>query len=431
MNADYAKSERVTPVQLQNNRLPLAGVRILSIEQYGAGPYCSMYLADLGAEVIKIENPATTGDVARATGPFNIEADDSLFFQFFNQNKHSLAIDIKQSQGREVFERLVATADVVMNNLRGDQPSKLKIAYDDLRTIKPTIVCAHLSAYGRHSDRADWPGYDYLMQAEAGFMHLTGDPGSDPTRFGLSVVDFLTGLVTSVGILSSLIAAAKSGIGGDVDVTLFDVAMHQLSYPGMYYLNEGFVTSRSESSGHPSVVPCQSYPTSDGTVFIMAMSEVFWRKLVDAINDPRLLNDTKFGTLRLRQQNKSELNLLLRELLTEQSTAYWVSLLAGHVPIAPVNTLEAALDNPYFRSNGGIQAYPHPLRGELSTISNPICIDGRRLLARGAPTLGGDTERLMREVGYESTEIQRMNSEGVVVLGKQSNLFNRSFHNET
>jgi crotonobetainyl-CoA:carnitine CoA-transferase CaiB-like acyl-CoA transferase len=429
MTADADTSARATPTQASKKHLPLAGVRILAIEQYGAGPYSSMYLADLGAEVIKIENTATAGDIARGTGPFHIGPNDSLFFQFFNQNKRSLAIDIKTPQGREIFERLVATADVVMNNLRGDQPSKLKITHDDLRTIKPSIVCAHLSAYGRHNDRADWPGYDYLMQAEAGFMHLTGEPDAPPTRFGLSVVDFLTGLVTSVGVLSSLLNARSSGMGCDVDVTLFDVAMHQLSYPGMYCLNEGFSTARAENSGHPSVVPCQTYPTADGAVFIMAMTEVFWKKLSTGIGDPRLL-DERFATLGLRQQYKSELNMLMREILSARETANWMRLLGGQVPIAPVNTLEAAIHNPYFRAEGGIQAYAHPQRGELSTISNPIRIDGQRLRAGGAPTLGADTHRLLREVGFGQEEIDRMHAVGVVVIADDPNPSERSVRHE-
>jgi crotonobetainyl-CoA:carnitine CoA-transferase CaiB-like acyl-CoA transferase len=424
-----ATSSRASTPNAAKKRLPLAGVRILSIEQYGAGPYCSMYLADLGAEVIKIENPATAGDVARTTGPFCLGPNDSLFFQFFNQNKSSLGIDIKAAQGREIFERLVGTADVVMNNLRGDQPKKLKITYDDLRTIKPSIVCAHLSAYGRDNDRAEWPGYDYLMQAEAGFMHLTGEPDAPPTRFGLSVVDFLTGLVTSVGILSSLLDAQRSGSGCDVDVTLFDVAMHQLSYPGMYCLNEGFSTVRAENSGHPSVVPCQTYPTADGAVFIMAMTEVFWKKLSTGIGDSRLLHE-RFATLGLRQKNKSELNLLLSEILSARETAHWMQLLGGQVPIAPVNTLDAAIHNPYFRAQGGIQTYAHPQRGELSTISNPIRINGQRLPAGGAPTFGADTRRLLLEVGFSPAEIARMRAGGVLMMADESNVSERSVRHE-
>ena len=400
---------------MHTKTLPLAGLRILALEQYGAGPYASMYLADLGAEVIKIETPLTGGDVARGTGPCNLGATDSLFFQFFNQNKRSLALDIKSDSGRAAFERLVATADVVMNNLRGDLPERLRITYGHLQSIKPSIICAHLSAYGRHTERASWPGYDYLMQAEAGFMHMTGEPEGAPTRFGLSVVDFLTGLATSVAILAGAWAASRTGTGCDVDVSLFDVAMHQLSYPGMYYLNDGLVTRRAEASGHPSVVPCQTYPTRDGSIFIMAMSQGFWEKLIQQIDEPQAGDGTRFGTLKLRQKNKAELNTLLSSAFSRRTTAHWIETLAGEVPIAPINSLESALDNPYFERDGGIQRYAHAGRGELRTISNPIRVGGKRLLCRGAPLLGQDTETLLREIGLGPDEIRQMQADGVIL----------------
>ncbi len=169
---------------------PLEGVRVLAVEHYGAGPFGSMHLADMGADVIKIENPAAGGDTARIVGPHLLGDGDSEFFQTLNRNKRSLGLNLKAPEGREVFEKLVATADGVTNNLRGDQPGKLRLTYDDLKKVNPRIVCAHLSAYGRDGPRVTWPGYDYLMQGEVGFMALTGEPDGPPTRMGLSIVDF-------------------------------------------------------------------------------------------------------------------------------------------------------------------------------------------------------------------------------------------------
>ena len=245
------------------NTLPLQGLRILAVEQYGAGPYGSMHLADLGAEVIKIESPPG-GDVSRGTGPYFLGEGDSLFFQTFNLNKRSLRLDLKAAEGREVFERLVGTADAVLNNLRGDQPVKLGLDYARLGKLNPKVVCAHLSAYGRDNERAAWPGYDYLMQAEAGFMALTGEPDAPPARFGLSMVDFMTGTTMSLGLLAAVIGAMRTGLGRDVDVSLFDVALHQLSYPASWYLNQQHETTRLPRSAHPSTVPCQVYKTADG-----------------------------------------------------------------------------------------------------------------------------------------------------------------------
>ena len=187
--------------------LPLNGLRIIAVEQYGAGPYGSCHLADMGAEVIKIENRKTGGDMSRSVGPHFLGENDSEFFQSMNRNKKSLTLDLKSEAGREILHRLVATADGLMGNLRGDQPEKLGLTYDDLKAHNPKIVCAHLSAYGRDGSRKSWPGYDYLLQAEAGFLSLTGETNSPPARFGLSMVDFMTGMTTAFGLVSAIVAA--------------------------------------------------------------------------------------------------------------------------------------------------------------------------------------------------------------------------------
>jgi crotonobetainyl-CoA:carnitine CoA-transferase CaiB-like acyl-CoA transferase len=224
--------------------LPLAGVRILGVEVYGAGPFGTAHLADLGAEVIKIEQ-REGGDISRAVGPFMLGEDDSAFFQSLNRNKKSLTLDLKHPRGREVLMRLVATADGLMGNLRGDQPEKLRLTYKDLAAANPKIVCAHLSAYGRDGARKSWPGYDYLMQGEAGWLYLSGEPDGPPARMGLSVVDYSTGTTCALALLAGILEARRTGRGRDLDVSLYDVAMHQLNYPAAWYLNEGLVTQRA------------------------------------------------------------------------------------------------------------------------------------------------------------------------------------------
>jgi crotonobetainyl-CoA:carnitine CoA-transferase CaiB-like acyl-CoA transferase len=244
--------------------LPLSGVRILTFENFGAGPFGSMYLADLGAEVIKIENRLQGGDASRGMGPYFLGENDSDYFQALNLNKRSISLNVKTPEGREAFQRLVGTADAVLNNLRGDQPDKLGLTYEALSAFNPRIVCAHLSAFGRDNERRGWPGYDYMMQAEAGYLSVTGEPGTPPARFGLSVIDFMTGVTTALALVAALFGAQRSGKGRDVDVSLFDVALHQLSYPGTWYLNQGLVTGRLPRGAHPSAVPVQLYRTADG-----------------------------------------------------------------------------------------------------------------------------------------------------------------------
>jgi crotonobetainyl-CoA:carnitine CoA-transferase CaiB-like acyl-CoA transferase len=393
--------------------LPLKGFRILSAEQYGAGPFASMYLADMGAEVIKIEAPGV-GDSSRQSGPHLLGENDSHFFQTFNLGKRSLTLDLRKPAGQEVFRRLAATADAVMNNLRGDQPAKLSLTYEALSSVKPSLVCVHLSGYGRTGERATWPAYDYLMQAEAGFLHLTGEPEGPPTRMGLSIVDYLTGITTAFALTAALLGALRTGTGRDVDITLFDVAMHQLTYPATWYLNEGHTIERRPRSGHPVVVPCEAFPTQDGHIFIMCILPKFWSALCEVLDLNELPADPRFATAAARLANRDALVVLLDARLAIAPTATWVGRLAGKVPVAPVLNLAQALDSPHVGATGGVQTVDHPARPGLRVLSSPIRLDGERPRARPAPALGSDTQALLAEVGYAAGEITALRAEGVI-----------------
>ncbi|MFN5190062.1 MAG: CaiB/BaiF CoA transferase family protein [Burkholderiales bacterium] len=395
--------------------LPLAGIRIVAVEQYGAGPYGSMYLADLGAEVIKIENPTTGGDVSRANGPFFLGEGDSEFFQTFNANKKSFALDLKAPGGREVFEKLVANSDAVLNNLRGDQPKKLGLDYLTLSKIKSSIVCAHLSAYGRDNDRTDWPGYDYLMQAEAGFCMLTGEPDGPPARFGLSVVDFMTGMTMSIALLAGVVGALKSGKGRDVDVSLFDVALHQLSYPATWYLNNGHVTQRMPRGAHPATVPAQMYQAKDGWVFVLCMIDKFWVALCEGVGKPELARDPRFDSIPNRRVNREALTPILDAEFMKHTPDEWMQKLGGVIPIAPIYDMAKGLDNPYVAQVGMIQTLNHPANPGLRRLANPIKVDGQRLPAAPAKALGADTESLMREIGYSDGELATLRANKAVL----------------
>ncbi|TKB43259.1 CaiB/BaiF CoA transferase family protein [Thalassotalea mangrovi] len=395
------------------NQLPLSGVRILAVEQYGAGPYGSMYLADMGAEVIKIENPAIGGDISRKTGPFFLGENDSYFFQTFNQNKKSLTLNLKSEQGRKIFEQLVKTADAVTNNLRGDQPEKLGITYDALKHINPKIVCGHLSAYGRDNDRASWPGYDYLMQAEAGLMSLTGEPDQAPARFGVSMVDFMTGAVASLGLTAGMLGAHRTGHGRDVDVSLFDVALHQLSYPATWYLNKGHVTERVARSAHPTTVPCQLYKTQDSYIFLMAMTDKFWELLVTLLDDA-VLSSKRYATVVLRRELRDEITLEMDRVLSKFDTKHWLDVLEGKIPCAPVYSLSDAMNNPYIRDIGMVQQVTHPHHTDMQILSNPIKIDGKRLEGNAAVAMGENTDELLAELGYSVQDVQVLKQQGTV-----------------
>ena len=274
--------------------LPLTGVRILAVEQYGAGPFGSMQLADMGAEVIKIENPAEGGDVSRSVGPFFLGENDSHFFQAFNRNKRSITLNLRAPEGQRVLCDLAATADAVLDNLRGDQPPRLGVTYDQLKSANPRIVCAHLSAYGREGSRASWPGYDYLMQAEAGYLSLTGEPDQTPARFGLSIVDMMAGVYAATALLGGIVSARATGVGRDVDVSLFDTALANLNYLAAWFLNGGHAQGREPRGAHPSLTPSQLYRTADGWIFIMCNKQKFWPALCEKLGRPEWSDDTRF-----------------------------------------------------------------------------------------------------------------------------------------
>jgi crotonobetainyl-CoA:carnitine CoA-transferase CaiB-like acyl-CoA transferase len=370
--------------------LPLSGNKILSIEQYGAGPYGTMLLADLGAEVIKIEAPSLGGDVSRAVGPYLLGEGDSQFFQTFSRGKKSCALEIKTPEGRAQFEAMVREADAVANNLRGDQPAKMGITYDDLKSINPKIVCAHLSAYGRDNDRATWPGYDYLMQAEAGLMSMTGEPDGPPARCGLSVVDFHSGSHMAIGLLAGIMGAMRTGIGCDIDVALFDTALHQMSYPATWYLNEGVEVGRLPRGAHPSIAPSQLFKTSDGWLMLMCQTPKFWEIFCTRTKRTDLMADARFSTVPARRENLGTLTSVLDTLLMAQPTSYWIALLGGHVPVAPINDIGQALTSEHVRAIGMTDLVEHPTAkgGKLGMLASPIKVNGKRAIGKRAPRLG-------------------------------------------
>ncbi|GAB3678135.1 CaiB/BaiF CoA transferase family protein [Salinisphaera aquimarina] len=393
---------------------PLEDIRIIAVEQYGAGPFATQYLADLGAEVIKIENPATGGDVGRHVGPYFFGENDSQFFQSFNRNKKSVTLNLKDDEGQEIFREMVKGADAVFDNLRGDIPEKLGLTYDDLKALNPAIVCGHLSAYGRTGSRKAWPGYDYLMQAEAGYLSLTGEPGQPPARFGLSIVDMMTGTTAALGLMAGISRARATGIGGDIDVSLFDVAINNLNYLGTWYLHENVVTGRDPRSAHPSLTPSQLYKTRDGWILIMCNKEKFWKVLAARIGKPEWADDERFCNFTQRLANRALLTELLDEVLLEHDTAYWLEQFGGQVPAAPVNDVGEALDSPFATERGTAVETEHAGRGSIKTLASPIRYNGAPPPLKAASGLGEDTEAELRKIRDDTGWIQSLRDKQVI-----------------
>ena len=393
--------------------LPLTGLRVLAVEQYGAGPFGTMLLADMGAEVIKVENPGDGGDMARGVGPHFMPDGSSQFFHSFNRNKRSLTLDLKAPEGRALFLRLVETADAVLDNLRGDRPAKLGLDYAALGAVNPGIVCAHLSAYGRDGPRAAWPGFDYLMQAEAGYLSVTGEPDGPPARFGLSVVDMMTGLMAAFGLATAVIGARATGRGMDVDTSLFDTGLHNLGYLATWYLQTGHNQGREPRGAHPSLVPSQLYPTADGWLFVMCNKEVFWPVLAQKLGHPDWATDPRFSRFRDRLANRDELNRLLEAAFARRTTADWLAHLQGEVPCAPVLDVAQALQNPFVAASDRIADFGSET-GPVRMLRGPLSVPGAEPPRRAGPALGADTDAILTELGLSASEIADLRCGGVV-----------------
>lgn len=396
----------------------LSGYRILAVEQYGAAPFGTQYLADMGAEIIKIEQPDDGGDVGRHVGPHFMEGlpetARSIFYQGLNAGKKSITLNLRKEEGRAIFRKLVPTAHAVASNLRGDVPARLGLTYDQLRDTNPAIVCAHLTGYGRDGERANWPGYDYLMQAEAGYFSLTGEPDSPPSRMGLSMVDYMTGVVMSLGLVSGVLNAQRSGVGCDVDVSLYDVALHNLNYVGHWYLNAGKECGREQRSSHPSLTPCQLYRTADGWIYLMCNKEKFWTNLCEKIDRPAWVKDARFHDFAARLQHRHLLTGMLDGVLSERTTAEWMKVFAASVPAAPILSVGEALDAPFAQTGDRIRTIATPDGGSMRILRSPLRTsrpdDGPRL----SPRLGEDTAAVLAAIGIGAEEQQGLKERGIV-----------------
>ena len=395
-------------------RPPLEGVRIVAVEQYGAGPWATMLLADLGAEIIKIENPETQGDVARYVPPYTGDK-DSIYFQSFNRNKKSITLNLRHPRAKDILHPLAAVSDGVFNNLRGDLPARMGLDYAALGRVKPSIVCCSLSAFGRTGARAGEPGYDYLMQGYTGWMSLTGEPGTPPQKTGLSLVDLSAGVMSALGMMSAILRARETGLGCDVDVNLFDAALSQLGYVGAWHLTKGYEPQRMPDSSHPSQVPSQVLPTKDGWIVVMCAKEKFYRNLVRIFDAPELGDDPRFRSFEDRLENREVLVPMLKEISRKRTTAEWLELLKGQVPCAPVNTVEEAFRDPQTAEDGMVLEVPHPEFGVVRQVASPIKVSDSSIEHRRGPKLGEHTDEVLGDyLGMSPEEVQELRQEGVL-----------------
>jgi crotonobetainyl-CoA:carnitine CoA-transferase CaiB-like acyl-CoA transferase len=398
---------------------PLSDVRILAIEQYGAGPWGSVHLADLGAEIIKIEDPGSQGDIGRYVPPYN-EGEDSLFFEAFNRNKRSISLDLAHPEGRRVFEDLVRNSDAVYSNLRGDVPAKIGILYDDLKHLNPAIVCCSLTGFGMTGPRQGQPGYDYVLQGLAGWMDITGEPGGPPTKSGLSLVDYTGGYVAALSMMAGLHAARRDGIGMDCDVSLYDTAIAMLNYPAAWHLNEGFEPERIRHSAHPSLVPFQAFEASDGWMIVGCPKEKFWVRLAEHLGHPEWVTDPEMATFTDRFRNKNKVIGILEKEFKARTVDEWLTgLSAASIPCAPINTVGQALSEEHTLARNMVVETDHPRFGVIRQVASPVRVGSEVPTYRRAPRRGEDIDHVLTTVAsYDDKEIANLKASGALGCNK-------------
>ena len=398
---------------------PLADIRVLALEQYGAGPFATSQLVDLGAEVIKVEDPGSGGDVGRSVPPYASEG-SSLFFECFNRGKLSVSLDLANPSGRGVFEGLVSRSDIVFANVRGDVPAKLGLRYEDLCHLNERIVCCFLTSYGIESSEQTAPGYDYVMQGRAGWMSLTGEPDGPPAKSGLSLVDYSTGLAAAVAMVAGVHAARRTGKGTDCDLALFDTAVGMLSYVGAWHLSAGYRPARTASSAHPSLVPFQSFATEDGWLVVACAKEKFWKRLVAALGRPDLAGDPRYETFAQRRQNAATLLPQLAQAFRDRPTSEWLSVLkAAGVPCGPVNDVGQALSDPLVAERAMVVETDHPTLGSVRQLGGVVRVGPYQPSRCRGPLLGEHTKEVLQGVlGADEQRIGELTREGAFGSGQ-------------
>ena len=360
---------------------PLSGIRVLEICHMLAGPYCGLLLADLGAEVIKLETPA--GEIARSAGTHAIDG-HNVYFASLNRNKKSIVLDVADPASRHAFEALIATSHALVTNLRPEAIRRLGLTYEELGRINPKLVCVAITGFGLNGPYSDLPAYDYIIQAMTGIMMLTGEPDGPPTRAGYSVVDNSGGMMAAVGLLARLI----EGKGGQIDIALYDTLLSQLNYLASAYLNAGELPQRRALGAHPIFVPAQIFQTQDGHLALFITHDRFWQTFATALNRPDWLQDVRFAQMAARRENRTIVVESIREELLRRTSSEWVTLLRPlGVVIAAISKLEDALSGENVAARDMVVSVSTPC-GPLKFVGNPIKIDGYEQTYRPPPRLG-------------------------------------------
>jgi crotonobetainyl-CoA:carnitine CoA-transferase CaiB-like acyl-CoA transferase len=392
---------------------PLAGIKVIELAQIMAGPTCGMLLADMGADVIKVEK-LPGGDDTRSYSEPSI-AGESAAFMMLNRNKRGMAVNLKHPSGLEVVKRLLADADVVTENYRKGTLEKLGLGYEVLQQLNPRLVYCAVSGYGRTGPYADKGGFDLIAQGFAGLMSVTGEPGGPPVKSGTSIADINAGIFAALGIVSALLARATTGRGQMVETSLMEAAIQQTYWQSAIYFATG-VNPGPSGSAHILTAPYQAFPTADGWINLGGANQANWERIVKAIGRPELAADPRFVTNGDRMRNLAQLTPLIAERLRTRTSAEWIQdFEAAGVPVGPVNRIGDMLADPQVAAREMVVEVEHPRAGRVKALGFPVKFSETAAdVKRPAPMLGQHTDEILATLGYSPADIARFRSEGAV-----------------
>ncbi len=393
--------------------LPLSGVRILDLTLIMAGPYCTLILGDLGAEVIKIERPGI-GESSREMPSFSFEGEGAYFIAM-NRNKKSMTLDLKTEKGKQIFHELAKKSDVVIDNYRPGAVKKLGVDYDTLKKMNPRIICCSISGYGQTGPFKDRPAFDLVIQARGGIMSYTGEPGQMPVRMGAPMGDLAGGLFASQGILAALFQREKTGRGQQIDISLLDCQTSLLTYRGQYYFI-GNEIAQPVGSGHVSAHPIRAFKTKTFDVVIDANTESIFAELCEWIGKPDMCRDPKFNSRENRLKHKEELYGILKNIFLERTGEEWLELLEERIPVAPINTIDKALADPQTLGRNMVVEVEYENNKKLKILGNPIKMsEVEEEVFKRPPHLGEHTEEILTgTLHYSLEKIAELRSQKVI-----------------
>ena len=387
-------------------------IKVVDLTRTLAGPFCTMLMGDMGADVVKIEEPAA-GDETRKWTPF--VNGESTQFLTFNRNKRSLAIDLKAPEGLKIVKDLAADADVVIESFRAGTLERLGLGYEEIKKINPGVVYCSISGYGRTGPMADMPGYDLLIQAYSGLMSLTGDPDGSPLRIGFSLVDLFTGMMAYGTILTALRQKDQTGKGQWVEAALLDGQVAALSYHATGFMGTGVEPTRM-GSGHPSLVPYQAFTSSNGQFIIGCANQGLWERMARAIGQDQMLDDPRYTTNTDRVDHRAECIGELNAVFGQNTTDHWVDLIVeAGVPCGPINTVSDVVSNPQVLARNMIAEVEHPNIPNLKFPNSPLKLtDSPATIRRVPPLLGQHNDEVLEEAGYSAEKIADLKERGVI-----------------